>query len=267
MLVALVVLMALVLVFGGAVVLRLSRKPARPLPARPISNQSPVTMSVPEIQHSIIAIGLEVFFPFGGKEQALLPGCLDILEGKAMWRDVRRGLCFMGVNHRLENGVQESEEESGLDNPESLERQQAFEFTIIPLCQRLPHWVFGVHPDVLKSSPATEITSDDVAEMRYWRRRWRELGGKIYQRSRLVGSKGDPMWTQMSELGLPFPPFRIACGLYEHDVSWTDALELKVPVSSPPAQAQFDPVKFKAALRAALERAISKHPAGRGLLD
>lgn len=68
---------------------------------------------------------------------------------------------------------------------------------------------------------------------RNWLERWRAAGGRVFpgtgldgRAGRLVALKNDPVWTNLSEFGLPYPPFAYGSGVGVEDVGRETAVAL-----------------------------------------
>lgn len=74
--------------------------------------------------------------------------------------------------------------------------------------------------------PAQElIRIEERVIPRDWRSRWIAAGGQLYQ-GRMVALKSDPVWTNISRFGCPYPPFDFNSGMGVEDVSFDEAVQL-----------------------------------------
>lgn len=64
-------------------------------------------------------------------------------------------------------------------------------------------------------------------EPRPWREKWASLGGKFYD-GRMIAPVDDPIWTELSEFGTPYPPFAFNSGMGTWRLSVADARRLGV---------------------------------------
>lgn len=77
--------------------------------------------------------------------------------------------------------------------------------------------------------PAQELVlvEREGRKNRRLRERWEECGGRIVGRRR-IALKSDPIWTELSFFGFPFPPFDVSCGYSVNDVEWDTAARLGI---------------------------------------
>lgn len=62
-------------------------------------------------------------------------------------------------------------------------------------------------------------------EPRPWREKWARLGGKFYE-GRMIAPVDDPIWTELSEFGTPYPPFAFNSGMGTWRLSVAEARRL-----------------------------------------
>lgn len=75
---------------------------------------------------------------------------------------------------------------------------------------------------VLDAYPAAEIiTTSAQWDLRDWLPRWLKAGG-ILRDGRMIALITDPIWTRLSILGLPHPPFDFDAAVDWRDVRWRD---------------------------------------------
>lgn len=102
--------------------------------------------------------------------------------------------------------------------------------------------------------PAQELVRVEEREKpRDWHKKWVDKGGTIYPGNRMIALKDDPIWTDISAFGVPYPPFDYNSGMGVDDISYDEAVELGVikPDYEPPKDS---PLKsFNADLRADME--------------
>ncbi len=104
---------------------------------------------------------------------------------------------------------------------------------IIDMGERQAHgygqFIQGQDPDVLDEFPCQELVRImDRTQKRDWHARWREAGGEFVGGGRMIARKDDPIWSQISEFGLPYPPFDFGSGMGVVDVSRDEAEALGV---------------------------------------
>lgn len=93
----------------------------------------------------------------------------------------------------------------------------------------------GQAEGALDAFPAQELfRGEDRKEPRDWLQRWIQAGGATYpggsdaelNNQRLIGLKTDPIWTQISAFGVPYPPFDFNSGMWVRDIARAEAEEL-----------------------------------------
>ncbi len=102
--------------------------------------------------------------------------------------------------------------------------------------------------------PAQELVRIEERQVhRPWEKIWRSHGGKIYPGGRMIALKEDPIWSEISRFGTPYPPFDFNSGMGVDDVSYDEAVELGVIPSEdyqPPKESPLE--NFNASLEAEL---------------
>lgn len=89
-------------------------------------------------------------------------------------------------------------------------------------CQR---WNAEGVPDPLDGYPAQELVRLEKRRApRDWQSRWIDAGGKLIG-GRMIALKTDPIWSAISDFGVPWPPFAIGSGMGLTDVSHRDAVD------------------------------------------
>jgi len=106
-------------------------------------------------------------------------------------------------------------------------------------------WLEGNDPDVLIAFPAQELIRQGYRKVpRPWRIIWDEAKARLGDSTtalwssggRLVAMKNDPIWREISDFGLPWPPFKFNSGMGVNDVDYEDSVELGlVKDEEPPA--------------------------------
>lgn len=90
----------------------------------------------------------------------------------------------------------------------------------------------GNDPAVLDAFPAQELVRVEPREKpRDWETRWQEAGDAVgwegaNANGRMVALKSSPIWVELSEFGLPYPPFDYGSGMGVRDVERSAAVEL-----------------------------------------
>lgn len=97
-------------------------------------------------------------------------------------------------------------------------------------------YVRGQDTDALDMYPAQEFLRVESRRVPRtdWQSRWRAAGGKIYG-GRMIALKSDPVWTNLSRFGRPYPPFDFGSGMGVGDIDRDEAIELKLLPDDEPA--------------------------------
>ena len=97
-------------------------------------------------------------------------------------------------------------------------------------------YVRGQDADALDMYPAQEFLRVENRRVprEDWPARWRVAGGKI-RGGRMVALKSDPVWTNLSRFGRPYPPFDYGSGMGVEDVDRQEAIELGLLPADEPA--------------------------------
>jgi hypothetical protein len=119
-------------------------------------------------------------------------------------------------------------------------------------------WKAGMDQPVLDAFPAQELVRDfDKIERRDWPRIWAENDGVFYGEpgpdypgapGRMIALKTDPIWTQISRFGTPWPPFDWGSGMGLRDIRRGEAERLGLLDPEDPMIPQTTP--FTAGLQA-----------------
>lgn len=97
-------------------------------------------------------------------------------------------------------------------------------------------YVRGQDADALDMYPAQEFARVESRRVPRtdWPMRWRAAGGKI-RGGRMVALKSDPVWTNLSRFGRPYPPFDYGSGMGVEDIDREEAVELGLLPDDEPA--------------------------------
>jgi hypothetical protein len=93
-------------------------------------------------------------------------------------------------------------------------------------------WGYGKYardqdPAALLAAPAQELFRAEARkEPRNWPQRWMDAGGEFYDGGRMIALKNDPIWTEISVFGQPYPPFDYGSGMWVRDILRPEALAL-----------------------------------------
>lgn len=99
----------------------------------------------------------------------------------------------------------------------------------------------SMDPDVLAATPCQELIRLRMPKggpkaMRDWEARWREHGGQLYGSRRMIALKTDPIWTDISAFGHPWPPFDFNSGMGVAPVGRREAIRYGVISPDDPPQ-------------------------------
>lgn len=110
----------------------------------------------------------------------------------------------------------------------------------------------GLSEGALFAAPAQELVRGRPARIpRDWRARWTEAGGTLYG-ARMIALKTDPVWTNLSRFGTPWPPFDFGSGMILRNVPRAEAISLGLLAEDEVLQADPDP-DFNAGLAATMK--------------
>ena len=97
-------------------------------------------------------------------------------------------------------------------------------------------WQSGMKQDVLDAFPAQELVRDhERMERRDWPQIWKDHNGVFYGEpgpdypgapGRMIALKTDPIWTEISRFGVPWPPFDWGSGMGLRNVRRREAEKL-----------------------------------------
>lgn len=116
-------------------------------------------------------------------------------------------------------------------------------------------WESGNDPAVLDSWPAQELVRvEPRKEPRDWEARWQEAGDAVgweeaNANGRKVALKSSPIWVELSEFGLPYPPFDYGSGMGVRDVERADAVALGLMADDDEAQAAEAPDETRGSVK------------------
>lgn len=116
-------------------------------------------------------------------------------------------------------------------------------------------WESGNDPAVLDAFPAQELVRvEPRKEPRDWNARWQEAGDAIgwegaNATGRMVALKSSPIWVELSEFGLPYPPFDYGSGMGVRDVERGEAVALGLLAEGDTAEAADAPDELRASVK------------------
>ncbi|MDD5679385.1 MAG: hypothetical protein PHW60_15565, partial [Kiritimatiellae bacterium] len=99
-------------------------------------------------------------------------------------------------------------------------------------------------PAALDAAPAQELYRLEARNaQRNWPSIWQTAGGQFYGGGRMIALKNDPVWTEISDFGQPYPPFKYGSGMWTRDILRPEAEALGVLDPGAPAP---DPAEITA---------------------
>lgn len=94
------------------------------------------------------------------------------------------------------------------------------------MAQGYGRWQQGQTDAILNEWPAQELyRAEERMEPRDWEARWVAAGGQMFE-GRMIALKNEPIWTQISAFGIPYPPFDFNSGMDVRDIDRDEAEEL-----------------------------------------
>lgn len=100
--------------------------------------------------------------------------------------------------------------------------------TNVKMARGYGQWAQGQSAGILDEWPAQELYRLEARENeRDWLARWRAAGGRSFG-GRMIALKNDPIWTEISAFGLPYPPFDYNSGMDVRDVDRAEAMQLRL---------------------------------------
>lgn len=152
----------------------------------------------------------------------IMSGVSDALSGRLDVATARLRI----KEHLWRTGYQAPpEKQGGLEDFASDARTNLQLETNVEMMRGLGNHIQGQQEDVLDMWPAQRLVRViDRREKRDWNQRWDKAGGP--QDTGLVALKNDPVWSDMSRFGNPYPPFDYNSGMGVEDVTRREAMAL-----------------------------------------
>jgi hypothetical protein len=124
-------------------------------------------------------------------------------------------------------------------------------------------WVEQKNIDELDIYPASQLFNlYKHAEAVDWLQKWRDNGGRVFERNEMIALKNDPIWIRISAFHLPFPPFDLDSGMDVDGVPRREAEKLGLISSNQMVEPMSVDLNFGSALRQRLmeylNRAVQK---------
>jgi len=91
-------------------------------------------------------------------------------------------------------------------------------------------WAEGNEPGAYAAFPAQEFKRVHPRKHErgatFWTNKWKNAGGRFFAGGRMIALKDDPVWTNLSIFGTPYPPFEWGSGMGVRDIDRKTAIEL-----------------------------------------
>ena len=194
----------------------------------------------------------------GADIKGILDGNKSASEAR---RDIRQALAEAGYQPP-------AGEEGGLLDHTSRRRLDLILQQNVRAARGYGKWAADMDPDRLDLWPAQELVRVFARRVPRgtWRQRWVEAGGKLHG-GRMIALKTDPIWTNLSRFGHPYPPYDYGSGMGVVDIDRDEAVKLGLlqetealtpePVPFPDmAEARMPDLESMPALRDAILRAM-----------
>lgn len=98
--------------------------------------------------------------------------------------------------------------------------------TNVQQAQGYGSWAQGQDAAILDQWPAQELFRAIQSRVpREWAQRWTDAGGRFFG-GRMIALKNDPIWSEISRFGQPYPPFDFNSGMDVRDITRDEAIQL-----------------------------------------
>lgn len=131
------------------------------------------------------------------------------------------------------------EKRGGIEDLSSNVRLNLIVRTNSEMAQGFGHWRADQDPARLDAFPAQELYRlEDRVNRRPWGQIWNNAISSLGDSTSaqpvaapmtddgMFALKNDPIWTEISAFGIPYPPYDFGSGMWVRDVSYSDALDL-----------------------------------------
>lgn len=146
--------------------------------------------------------------------------CVEVAEGRRSASEFRRDM------RALLSKMGHPEGDGSLKDLYSERRLDVIRETNVRQARGYVQHLEATTEGALMAFPAQELVRvQDREKPRDWVARWRDAGGRFYG-GRMIALKNDPIWTNISRFGTPWPPFDFGSGMGVEDVDWEEAVEL-----------------------------------------
>lgn len=203
----------------------------------------------------------------GLRERAFWSAGLDKIRNAQQMNDsiqraldmVRRGDGTFQTRERFVAEMREQLQRAGFD-PRGLGKSADYgtirDLTSVPrlrlifdtnmgMARGFAKWQSDQDPASLEARPAQEFirVSTRKVPRTNWPQRWHDAGGKFFGAGRMIALKNDPVWTELSRFGTPWPPFDFGSGMGIRNIRRAEAEKLgliKPGQQVKPAHAEFN---------------------------
>jgi len=79
-----------------------------------------------------------------------------------------------------------------------------------------------------QSNAGNQFSAGDGYGGFFWPNKWKGAGGRFYGGGRMIARKDDPIWSEISRFGNPYPPYDFNSGMWVKPVSRKEAIALGV---------------------------------------
>lgn len=158
--------------------------------------------------------------------------CAEVADGKRSASEFRRDM------RSLLSKMGHPEGDGSLKDLYSEKRLDVLRETNVRQARGYVQHLEATTKGALMAFPAQELVRVQARENpRDWEERWARAGGRFYG-GRMIALKTDPIWTNISRFGTPWPPFDFNSGMGVEDIDFETAVELGViqedtPITEP----------------------------------
>lgn len=173
---------------------------------------------------------------------AMRDACAKVASGKLDESQAR-----LAIREALDKTGYKAEKEGGLQDLRSQRRLDLIIQTNVAQARGYVRYLEGTSAGALAAFPCQELVrvrqpKGGAKAMRDWPRKWRENGGSFFGPERMIALKTDPIWSNISRFGHPWPPFDFNSGMGVRDVGRREAIRYGVIAADEPPP-KVDPEK------------------------
>lgn len=150
---------------------------------------------------------------------------MDDMIGELLRGDTDQATALLTLKREF-GGVGSGVDETDLTDLRSDARLNLILETNVQQAQGYGSWAQGQTEAILDQWPAQELFRMTQSRVpRDWSQRWADAGGRFFG-GRMIALKNDPIWTEISRFGLPYPPFDFNSGMDVRDIDRDEAQQL-----------------------------------------